>query len=287
MPSPSTPEPLPAPFPGESEKCTLHDGTWPLQQFIARMRSQPQRPAPVPIARSGFPQPDPVPRAAPRALRARPDSAALAAVELRRIAMPAPRTAEQVRPSAPAPRARPQPASVRPSAQTAKKRKRSAERRFVLNPEDADLKRQQVAPDNRQRVVRLRAKAEDLVRRNRLRDALKVMHQALACDRHDAHSLAYCGWLVLQDSPGSGEESLKLLDRAERADARCARVHYYRGMVLKALGQHGDAVMCFERALDLDPDDLQSAREVRLYAQRSGARACGDAEGLMGWLKKR
>ncbi len=302
---PSTSEPRPAPTLDTEEKCTLHDGTWPLPEVIARLRAKPaatppsthpddsvpalpgeegaprlrfgslQRSASVsiqhdvaPIARA-VPARRMQPASAPACGHPVPASARRAAVELDQISEP------PGRPSA-APRR--------------KKRKRSADSRQVMSAALADAARASAKGDPRPRVGTLRRKAEDLVRRRRLPDALRVMREALALDRHDGESLAYCAWLLHQSSPDKRQESLKLLARAQRYGGRSARVHYYCGMVLKAEGEQARAAESFERALDLDPDDLESARELRLQSLRESGRRPGQedgAHGLIGWLKRR
>jgi Tfp pilus assembly protein PilF len=58
------------------------------------------------------------------------------------------------------------------------------------------------------------------------------------------------------------------LDRALRHDPLCERANHYKGMVLKRLGRFDEAHQYFLRAMQVNRENVEAAREVRLYDMR-------------------
>lgn len=120
------------------------------------------------------------------------------------------------------------------------------------------------------------ARAEKLMKQREYAAALQAANEALRMggDRAD-HEALYAWLLCLQ---GSGSElavhprAMGHLDRALRRDPLCERAHHYKGMVLKRLGRADEAHNHFLRAMQVNRDNLEAAREVRLYDMRKRTR---------------
>ena len=79
------------------------------------------------------------------------------------------------------------------------------------------------------------------------------------------------------------------LDRLIARDERCERAFFVRGTLQKRLGRSAEAARDFARAAELNPRNLDAAREVRLHQMRrekeSVAKAPPD-EGVGGFFRK-
>ena len=71
-------------------------------------------------------------------------------------------------------------------------------------------------------------------------------------------------------SPEKTQESIKMLDKAASLSNRCEKAYYWRGMLYKRLGRNDMAAKDFKRVVDLNPRNIDAAREVRLHQMRGG-----------------
>ena len=62
------------------------------------------------------------------------------------------------------------------------------------------------------------------------------------------------------------------LDKAIQQNDESVRARYFRGMIQKRLGNMSAAVRDFQHAARLDPNHLESVRELRVYNMRSGGK---------------
>jgi curved DNA-binding protein CbpA len=84
------------------------------------------------------------------------------------------------------------------------------------------------------------------------------------------------------------------LDRLLERDPTSARAYFYRGQLRKRLEQTKQAMDDFARAAQLDPRNVDAAREVRLYRMRQdrddagagAAKGGGASGGAVGFFKK-
>jgi len=117
-------------------------------------------------------------------------------------------------------------------------------------------------------------KAEVFLKRNDLVQAEAYCRQALDADPMQADYIALFAWLTAlkpeNQSPEKTTESIKLLDKATSLSNRCEKAYYWRGMLYKRVGKADMAAKDFKRAIDLNPRNIDAAREVRLYQMRGG-----------------
>ena len=74
------------------------------------------------------------------------------------------------------------------------------------------------------------------------------------------------------------------MDEAVRMNGNCERAHFYRGMLHKRTENPKQALKDFKRAVELNPHNLDAAREIRLYGMRQPAAAGGKPDGSVGGL---
>lgn len=114
-------------------------------------------------------------------------------------------------------------------------------------------------------------KAEVLARRGNWMEAIQYLDRALELNQDEADFHALRGWLLFQIHSGPNAPTAKMLaavDEALKINDRCERAHYYKGMILKRLGRHKDALASFRRAAEINPKNVDAVREVRLAQMR-------------------
>ncbi len=117
-------------------------------------------------------------------------------------------------------------------------------------------------------------KAEVCFKRNDYPQAEALCRKAITADATQPEYQAMLAWLVsLKPESQNSEkvaECIQMLDRALALSDRCERAYYWRGMLYKRLGRLDAAVRDFRRAYDLNPRNIDAAREVRLHNMRGG-----------------
>jgi tetratricopeptide (TPR) repeat protein len=120
-------------------------------------------------------------------------------------------------------------------------------------------------------------KAEVCFRRNDLAQAESLCRMALADDATQPDYHAMLAWLVAlkpeNQQPPKTLECIQMLERAIEISEKCERAYFWRGMLYKRIGKNDLAVKDFRRAVDLNPHNIDAAREVRLYYMRGGRRS--------------
>lgn len=120
-------------------------------------------------------------------------------------------------------------------------------------------------------------KAEVCFRRNDLAQAELFCRKALEDDPTQPDYVALLAWLVAlkpeNQSPEKTLQSIQMLERAIAMNERCEKAYNWRGMLFKRLGKTDLAVKDFKRVVDLNPRNIDAAREVRLYNMRGGRRS--------------
>jgi tetratricopeptide (TPR) repeat protein len=120
-------------------------------------------------------------------------------------------------------------------------------------------------------------KAEVCFRRNDMVQAETFCRKALEDDPTQPDYHAMLAWLVAlkpeNQLPEKTIESIQMLERAIIMSDRCEKAYFWRGMLYKRLGKSDLAVRDFRRAIELNPRNIDAAREVRLYNMRGGRRS--------------
>jgi DnaJ-like protein/tetratricopeptide repeat protein len=120
-------------------------------------------------------------------------------------------------------------------------------------------------------------KADVCFRRNDFVQAETFCRKAVDDDPTQPDYLAMLAWLISlkpeNQAPAKAVESIKMLERAISMSDRCERAYYWRGMLFKKLGKNEAAYKDFRHAAELNPRNIDAAREVRLYTMRGGRRS--------------
>lgn len=119
-------------------------------------------------------------------------------------------------------------------------------------------------------------KAEVCFKRNDHAQAESFCRKAVEADATQPDYLAMLAWLLAlkpeNQSPEKTRDSIQMLDRALGINSRCEKAYFWRGMLYKRVGRADAAVRDFKRVVDMNPRNIDAAREVRLYRMRVGGR---------------
>ncbi len=117
-------------------------------------------------------------------------------------------------------------------------------------------------------------RAEIFMKRNDLAQAEILCRKAYEADKQQADYLALLAWLESMkpenQTPKGSLERIAMLDRAVQLNQNCERAYFYRGMLHKKLSNAPSAMRDFRRAAELNPRNVDAAREVRLFEMRKG-----------------
>jgi Tfp pilus assembly protein PilF len=120
-------------------------------------------------------------------------------------------------------------------------------------------------------------KAEVCFRRNDLAQAESLCRRALDLDQTQPDYHAMLAWLFAVKPENQSAEKTKaaiqMLERAIGMSERCEKAYFWRAMLYKRLGRNEAAVRDFKRVVNLNPRNIDAAREVRLYRMRAGGGA--------------
>jgi tetratricopeptide (TPR) repeat protein len=118
-------------------------------------------------------------------------------------------------------------------------------------------------------------KAEVCFKRNDLVQAESWCRKAIEADDTQSDYHAMLAWLVAlkpeNQSPEKTNESIKTLDRALSKNNKSENAHFWRGMLYKRLGKIDLAMKDFRVVVDLNPRNIDAAREVRLHQMRNAS----------------
>lgn len=134
-------------------------------------------------------------------------------------------------------------------------------------------------------------KAEGMLKKNDTAAAERHLRRAVQLAPGNVECQVLLVWL--QAKPDSTVDRLRGLvgdlDRLIARDPESKRGYYFRGMLQKRLDETKKAMADFTKAMSLDPQNLDAAREVRLYKMRQekAEPTKGDAsEGVGGFFRK-
>jgi len=136
---------------------------------------------------------------------------------------------------------------------------------------------QGAAPEEQEQVQRvLRAttayqRAQVLLRKNNFAGAEQEARKACEDDPEQADYAALLAWIRAQTAQSDGVALKPLIDQlnaAVKKEPNNERALYYRGQLLKRIGQMSAAARDFRAVVELNPRHVDAARELRLYQMR-------------------
>ncbi len=128
-------------------------------------------------------------------------------------------------------------------------------------------------------------------RRHQYDEALELLQKILAITKDEPDYHAMYGWLLMMKHPGTDAPTTKILeafDRAIELHEDHEKAQLYKAQLLKRLGRHTEAMRHYKKAVSINPNNLDAAREVRIAQMRddkqTGGGAKNAAAGLFGKL---
>jgi tetratricopeptide (TPR) repeat protein len=115
------------------------------------------------------------------------------------------------------------------------------------------------------------ARAEALLKQRDYAAALREANSALKLGAGNADCQAIYAWALYQHNGAGNRVHPRVWDHLELAlkrDPLCDRAHLYKGQLLKRVGRFEESHWHFRRVLQLDHNNIEAAREVRLHEMR-------------------
>lgn len=130
-------------------------------------------------------------------------------------------------------------------------------------------------------------KAEVLTRRREYAQAMQMLQSAMNLNADEADYQALYAFLLHVLNPSEEapfDDMLRALDKALTLNDRSERGHYYKGVVLKRMKRDKEALQHFRHAAELNPQNVEAAREVRLATMRRNSQPPSPGAGLLSKL---
>lgn len=131
-------------------------------------------------------------------------------------------------------------------------------------------------------AAQLFPKAEQLTRNNEIAQATALAKKAVALDPVRTDYKALLAWLEAQSPQGLTREGtlaqIAVLTQCLRASPDADRTYYWRGMLLKRIGETSKAHVDFRRAANINPRNVDAIREVRLHEPPSSTKAASSPD---------
>lgn len=121
-------------------------------------------------------------------------------------------------------------------------------------------------------------KAEILMKRNAADpQVFDLVKRACSLDPEQVDYMALYTWLEAQlpqwHSKEKTQEKIAILDKCLQKNPNCERAYFYRAMLHKRNEDNRKAIQDFKKVAEMNPRNLDAAREVRLYNMRGGSKA--------------
>jgi DnaJ-domain-containing protein 1 len=117
-------------------------------------------------------------------------------------------------------------------------------------------------------------KAEVFLRKRDLAEAEAHSKRAFTNDPEQPEYAALWAWItvLMREKSGSKDyaDPLRVLTTAIDREPACERAYHYRALVLQKQNKPGEAIRDFRKALELNPRNIEAAREVRISDMRGG-----------------
>lgn len=140
-------------------------------------------------------------------------------------------------------------------------------------------------------------KAEAMLKKNDAVAAERHLRRAVHLAPNNVESQVLLVWL--QAKPDTAQDRVRELvadlDRLVVRDPQSKRAYYFRGMLQKRLDLTAKAMADFARAVELDPQNVDAARELRIHKMRQDraaperaapAKSGESGDGVGGFFKK-
>ena len=118
-------------------------------------------------------------------------------------------------------------------------------------------------------------KAEHYMKRNDFAQAEQWARKAMDADPDQVDYIVLVTWLESMKVENQHEDEtvrqIDVMTQAIKKSARNEKAHYYRAQLYRRVGKDREAVADFRTAVDLNPRNIDAAREVRLHNMRKSS----------------
>ncbi len=108
-------------------------------------------------------------------------------------------------------------------------------------------------------------------RKHQYDEALELLQKILGLTKDEPDYHAMYGWLLMQKHTGTDAPTGKIMEALDRAIALYAdheKANLYKAQMLKRLGRHNEAMRQYKRVAQINPNNVDAAREVRIAQMR-------------------
>lgn len=136
-------------------------------------------------------------------------------------------------------------------------------------------------------------KVEVLVRKRDYDQALALLDRILAMHDDEADYRAMHAWILLQKHPSKDaplDNIIASADAGLKIDPKHERANFCKALALKRMGKDYDALRYFRATAEINPGNVEAAREVHLYEirkQREDKKTPPETGLLSKWFKKK
>lgn len=133
-------------------------------------------------------------------------------------------------------------------------------------------------------------RAEVFLKKRDFASADEHAKRAMDADPDQGDYVALYALVQLQKHEGQADASFvdlaKRLDAAVEKNPRCERAFFARAIVRKRIGRNEGAIADFRKVVELNPKNIDAARELRVHAMRQGGAAKSSAPTTSAEAKK-
>ena len=112
-----------------------------------------------------------------------------------------------------------------------------------------------------------------LIKGNKVRDGLAMIESCIRLNDKEGEFYAWRGYarfLLAQDKKAAFMPAMNDVQKCLKMVARCPPAYLIEANMAKLLGDDETAKKAFKKVLELEPNNIEATRELRLYQQRSG-----------------
>jgi tetratricopeptide (TPR) repeat protein len=130
-------------------------------------------------------------------------------------------------------------------------------------------------------------RAEILVKKQNYEAAEREAQKAVEDDPEQADHVALLAWIEAQKPGADYERQIRTLSEAVKKEPNNQRIRWYRGQLYKRIGKQNRAVNDFRTIIELNPNHVEAAREIRLHEmRRTSSRPPQAPKGIGKWFKR-
>lgn len=137
---------------------------------------------------------------------------------------------------------------------------------FTGNLDAADDLPPEASPENKAEAEKLKVEGNNLMREEKLEEAIDSYSKAIALDGRNA--IFYCNRAAAHSKLNNYQQSIADAKRALKIDATYSKAYARLGLAYASLGQHEDSRDAYARAVELEPDNESYKNNLKLAQEK-------------------